>query len=327
MEDCIKWGAALSRAVANGILREGIINACIILSGGIDSTFTALSVEGQVRLHGVTVLTGPSAPDADYAREAVSATGIPHTTVVLTDCLAGECVDTVIKALKTIDPIEVACDVPLVAALRACRRLGYSVAITGDGGDELFIGYSFLFRRGVDGVRDWLKYAITSAKFSSVPLGRRLGVRVVTGLYTKPVKRLSRVIPIECRVREVGGRVWGKLLMREYLSMQGLPKVAWRRKTPLLQGSGTQELLRAWASRVGRGEAEELSTKYGIKLPSLPHAYLLRRLVELGLSPPPKCPDPSRRCPTCGACLEGRFCSFCGTYVGRDGVAYHYSGP
>ncbi len=326
MIDCIKWGAELSRRVVEGVSSFRLSDACLIMSGGIDSTFTALSIKDYVRLEAVTVVAGREALDVGYAREAANSLGIKHVTHTPADDVINECVDLVLKVFRTIDPVEVVCDIPLCASLLKCRSMGYRVAITGDGGDELFLGYSFLFRRGVKGLREWLERVLIKASFSSIPLGSYLGVKVIPALYTLPVKELVKYVPIECMVRRFNGFTWGKFLMRIYLSLNGLNRIAWRRKAPLLQGSGTSSLLRRWSLMITDSEVDELSKAYGIKLPSKPHAYLLKRLLNLGIKPPRECPDPGRRCPTCGACMDNGFCRFCGTYVSGEGVTYHYSG-
>jgi len=51
-----------------------------------------------------------------------------------------------VKTMKSFDPMEIRNSVAIYVGLKVVKENGISTVMTGDGCDELFAGYSFLFR-------------------------------------------------------------------------------------------------------------------------------------------------------------------------------------
>ncbi len=322
-ESCIKYSRRLAKLVAQSFLEEKC--DCLLLSGGIDTSFTALSLALHgVRPKAVTVLYDDGSPDNRYARIIVEKLGLKHVVVTASDELVGDCLRKVLRVFKTIDPVEVVCDIPLCIGLTVALREGCKCVMTGDGGDELFFGYSFLLDENHGYLEEWVKRVI-GKRFSSEIMGEYLGLKVVPAFYSSKVKEYSRQIPFSCRIRKSGKRIWGKYLLRIFLDEHGLSEIAWREKTPVNIGSGFNILLSQWARRMSFNTVLRLYRESFIHFPSKPHAYLYLKLIEEGIRPPDKCANPRKACPICGRCMVDDHCSFCGASIGRDGRVMVYS--
>ncbi len=296
----------------------------MLLSGGVDSSFVAASASGQLEA-GLTAVASPRAPDLPYASAVARALGLAHAIVVPSARDVEECLDLCIEVSRSIDPIEIACGIPLCLALRRARELGFRSVATGDGGDEIFVGYRFLLRKSLREVEDWLERVERTASFSSVAIGAALGVDVLPALFDERVREVARLLSVEDRVALIARQRVGKAPLRRALALMGLPLVAWREKEPILRGSGFESLIEEWSSRASSSDAE-LATRLGMRLPSRAHLYLLKRYLSLGLEPPSASEGSGPRCPFCGSALANGFCRFCGTYVDSSGVPIpHYS--
>ncbi len=320
MGECLSIASRLARIVARYAALEGC--DCVLLSGGIDTSFVATAVAahapGLVRL-AVSVLPEGS-PDEAYAHRVSEALGLRLAALRPSTPGFRAAVDASLVALGIVDPVEVAGAAGAALGLAAARSEGCGCVLTGDGGDELFLGYEFLLNAGPREIGEWrARMTGGGAHFVVDDLAGVLGVRVCHPLYSPEARLVAREAPLECLIsRGPGGSRVGKYLLRLYLDAMGLPWVAWRGKTPITMGSGALGLLEGLARGSRPVEGWE---------PSEAHAYLMARMLDLGLEPPGPCPDPGRRCPVCGRCLEGGRCRFCGAYLGGGGVSVYRGQP
>lgn len=311
---CIELARELASLVYRELSREPC--DCILLSGGIDTSFITVSytsIGGRFRL---AVIEAPwLSEDLPYALRLASMLNLRIAHSRLEGRSLRDSIDLAVSLLAIADPVEVASAAAAALALGCARAEGCRCVVTGDGGDELFLGYDFLLsmeRRELDSWRR--RMAAGAAYFTVDDVADALGVKVVHPLYSPSVRGFSQEIPLECLVNKgPDGRVYGKFLMRLYLHLAGLPWLAWRAKTPVTHGSGVLEALES----LSRG-----STPLEGWEPSRPHAYLVRRLKEMGILKP-KCSEKSRACPVCGRCIERGRCRFCGAVTSRGGVSVY----
>ena len=199
---CLGYGVELAMLVCDELLGRGC--DCVLLSGGVDTSFVTSSYVGVFRgLKVVTVVYDSDALDLEYATYVAKLLGLSH--VVHTPSLdeIAMCEEIVLRTMKTIDPIEVACDIPTCIGLLIAKKLGCSYVATGDGGDELFFGYSFLLNKNSYELEEWFKKILAKEKFPSEKLGKELNIPVVAALFTQRIKEFSKKVPIECKIGSV----------------------------------------------------------------------------------------------------------------------------
>jgi asparagine synthase (glutamine-hydrolysing) len=321
--NCDLLGDELASSVGTLVKKRGC--DCILFSGGIDTSFVAAAaVEAGLRPRLITVKL-PGSADSEFSGAAAKALGLELTEARSDDAIIEECKRTAISVTRSIDPVEIAADTAACLGIRAAREVGCRCIATGDGGDELFLGYPFLFSYDDRGVERWYSRVLTGSRFASRELGFALGVRVELPLYTDDARSIALKTPLRCKVDEIGGRIYGKVLMRKRLERFGLGTVAWRSKVPVTDGSGATGLIARWSSRVDLERSVELFERVGITFPSRAHVHLYMEMEDMCMKKPGRCSDERGRCPTCGSCMDDNFCRFCGTYMGDGGTTSHYS--
>ncbi len=315
LQECLQYANIIASLVAKV---SGECD-CITLSGGVDTTFIALSHPRGGALRAITVDLGGD--DGVYASLVALELGITdHVILKPTEEEFLKAVDWVLANLKTIDPIEVSADAVHYITSTWALRSGCYCLISGDGGDEVFLGYTFLEDKSVEEVLAWHRSMLENAWLPSVHVGALVGVRVIAPLYSQSVRDIARSIPLKCMLRK-GFR--GKILLRLYIESQGLGRVAWRRKTPVNIGSGSLEKLKSIAGRA-RLDVEALGRVRGsmrFKPPTVLHTFLAYRMLELGIEPPEVVDG---GCPLCGRRLDRGYCRFCGCYLTSQGCTLHY---
>ncbi|MCE4619827.1 MAG: asparagine synthase-related protein [Desulfurococcales archaeon] len=315
MDACLRYAVELGETVARLMEDNGC--DCILLSGGVDTGFLAVSSHLYARgfERAYTVVDG-GGRDYGLASSLASALGLRNHIIVLNRGVVLPALDLALSTLRVADPVEIAGATSIALGLIHAKSDGCKCVVTGDGGDELFLGYGFLLDKPLKELSAWReRMAEGHAFFNSKPLASTLGVRLCTPLYHESVRNASLRVPPECLVGEAprGGRA-GKLVVRLFLEYAGFPEHAWQGKRPVTSGSGILGFLESLARSAGIVEGWE---------PSRLHAFLLARMRVLSIEYPGPCKDESRRCPVCGRCLEGNRCPFCGAYISEGGVSVY----
>jgi len=189
---------SMSENELSGILEEGLklhlasdVPLAVFLSGGVDSSAVANLAQRANRspIHTFTLaFEEQELNEGPIARRVASAIGTEHHEVVLTE---GEFVGNLERALDSLDQ-------PTIDGYnafyisRAIRQAGFTVALSGTGGDELFGGYT--------SYRD-LPPLHRSARLSAfVPRELKVGLASAA---TWPLRRAQGAVPPQTR--------WAKL--------------------------------------------------------------------------------------------------------------------
>jgi asparagine synthase (glutamine-hydrolysing) len=153
----------------------------------------------------------------------------------------------VIYHLESFDPSLVRSSVPNYLISRHARRQGIEVLLSGEGGDEVFCGYSYLkdypleelFERQVE----CLGFLHNNASLRLDRMNQCNSVRVATPLISGKLLDYAMRIPAEYKQRPAQkGRIEKWIFRKAFESM--LPeRIAWRLKQEFSEGSGTAGLL------------------------------------------------------------------------------------
>jgi len=292
----------------------------LLLSGGLDTAILAYLASKWVKPSCVTVaLRGAPAPDVDYAKLVASRLELRHYVHYFGNEELDESIRAVIRIMKSFDPMEIRNDVAIYVALKIGRDHGMSTIMTGDGCDELFGGYSFLFGLTKEQLDIALKKLWANMRFSSVCLAKGLGVEVRLPFLEPQFKALAMELDVDLKVRTERGVVWGKWVLRKAFENIIPRQLAWRLKAPIEVGTGTAILPSLFNSRISDPEFSEKKTRYldedRVIIRSKEHLFYYEIFrSEVGI--PYTANSNLKTCPDCGSNAEegASFCRTCGAY-------------
>lgn len=307
--------AELRDALAASVQRN--LSGAVLLSGGLDSSILASIGSKFVDLAGITV-TYNNAPDLMYARIIAEKYQIKHLIRHLAIADMEDAIENVIRIMQSFDPMEVRNTIVVYSSINVLKQNGFNSVMTGDGGDELFVGYNYLLRLEGDRLEDELNKLWTIMHFSSTVIGKELGVSVKSPYLDSKFIEFAEKIPISFKVREQNGARWGKWILRICFQDEITMDVAWRPKMPLEQGAGTSALTQHFNSSVGKDDFNSKVKRYAqqdsVKIRDKEHLHYYE--VYRKFFNAPKENNCEARCPNCQGCVrkDSRFCRTCGAF-------------
>ncbi len=275
----------------------------VLASGGVDSTAVALAhVDVGLRPLLITVqyLENPG-DDLTYVLRVATRLGLPLVARFVTRLEAVAAAEKVVQILRVFNPMEVVNCAAVYVALTEAATRGVRRVCTGDGGDELCVGYSYMLRMSIQELKKYVQQLPARWSFCSFKIGEALGIEIVAPFLEVVDILLS--IPVEEKVK-CGV---GKCLLRAELAEKVGHDVAWREKSPLEKGTGFLALYKILA---------EMSRGFEVDIPVEGAArYLYRVYRQAGYTYPKGLKNP---CPICGHELIDSYCPMCGFYLRRD---------
>lgn len=290
----------------------------ILLSGGLDTSIVATLARDRGLRFAVTVVVGDDAPDLAYATGLARSLGVEHVVLRRSlDQLAAS-LPALVRIIGSFDGMFLRNDIVVYEGLREVAACGFRSCWTGDGADEMFAGYSFVFERSPEEIERVIRRFATTMRFNGPAIGRALGVDVHSPFIDPTVIAHAVTLPGASFVMEADGRRMGKApLRRAFASVLPAGHVL-RRKDPIEIGSGSTALREHVAARVGdafdEGAAQILAEdRVRIRDPEHLAYYRVYRKVFGG--PPWADPSLPKECPGCHARgPEGTYCTVCGAY-------------
>jgi asparagine synthase (glutamine-hydrolysing) len=291
------------------------------LSGGLDSSILAFLLRPKQTF---TIGWDSQAPDLPYARLVSQKYSENHAEFTLKDdenlsrLLKG-----VIKNLKTFSPIEVRNSCVVYAGLLHAKEYGYKDIMTGDGCDELFAGYNYLDRyfKKVNELDRELRRLWHIMHFSSVSLGRTLGIGVKTPYLDKEFLGYAKSIDPGLKIGEFSGKTWGKFVLRMCFEKGLGPDIAWREKLAQEEGAATMNLKNLAENHINqsrfRSRAGEV-LKEGVNVRDKEQLYYYD-IFRTYFCPPGEEDCTDIRCHGCSGCISTsrNYCRTCGAFVSR----------
>ena len=313
-EICFKL-RLLSQEATKRNLTEGIL-----LSGGLDTSILATIASKFASLKAFTVaLEGAPAPDVQYATLMARRLALEHVVYYFQNDELYDAVRVVVKTMRSFDPMEIRNSMAVYIGLRVAREHGMGTVMTGDGCDELFAGYSFLFDLEKEQLDLELQKLCDVMQFSSIKLARALGIEAKL-LYLDPgFKSFAMKIDSSYKVRDKKGMKWGKWIVRK-ASESILPEeIVWRVKTPIEYGSGTSTLPNLFNEKISDEEFKDKKCKYfdEDKVMIRDKEQLFYYEVYKSAMGVPRSTDlKGKLCPQCNSNVaEGAtYCRTCGAY-------------
>ncbi len=298
-----------------GLLREATQREpadALLLSGGIDTSAIAVASSKDLQdIYAFTVVLGDSCPDLPYARRVAELFGYKHQILNISEEEALQRVPEVIKILNTFDPA-IPNDLAIYLALREVKELGLKNALTGDGSDELFAGYSFMYELEPSDLRNYIEKLSVSMDFSSNKLGRYMGIGIRQPFLSEEVVKFALDLDTGLKVKSVKGKIYGKWILRKAFE-NDISGLFLRDKDPIEVGSGMSGLRETISSQISDGEFKEKRRDYGISFMNKEHLYFYEVYREV-VGEVTEAEEGTNACPLCGSRVssEGVHCYICG---------------
>lgn len=225
-----------------------------LLSGGMDSSIiSALAAEllrsrrgPNARLRTYAMGVGES-QDIRNARLVAEHIGSDHRELLVDLPALLDALPEVIYALESFDPSLVRSAVSNHLISRYAREDGYEVLLSGEGGDELFCGYTYLKELPADKIPGeqvrCLGFLHNNASLRLDRMNQWNSVRVVAPFVSGELLQYALRIPPEYKIRPHEGELMEKWILRKAFASVLPEAVVWRPKQEFSQGSGSAGVL------------------------------------------------------------------------------------
>lgn len=289
----------------------------LALSGGLDSTILAYLLKEKKPKCLAIISQDHTANDLTYCQLAAQRLDLELTIKMfdISQILNG--IEQTIKILKNFNDIEIRNNVVPYLAISEIKAQGFGGIITGDGADELFAGYNFLLNKTIPDLESDLKRIAKIMHFPSQKLGQALGIKVESPFCSDLVKEFAKNTPASEMIGIHDGKKFGKFILRQAFDGAIPPQIAWRQKSPMQEGAGTQGLTEFFDGMIPDEmfleKIKQIKQADNITIRSKEslHYYETYRKYH---SPSMAKSDPS--CPDCHHMIEegSRFCRMCGRF-------------
>ena len=278
----------------------------ILLSGGLDTSILALLSPEST---GINMRLNGYGEDVKYARMLAGKLGLKLYTESITVEKALSQIPEVIGILESFDPA-LPNDMAVYLALKSAKEKGIASVITGDGADEIFAGYSFMFDLDLD---NYLPKLARKMSFSSNRLGEHMGIEIKQPFLDRDVIDLALSIGPVLKIGKHNGQRVGKWVLREAYSNLLPREIAWQTKRPIEMGSGFSRLHDIIGARISDREMAEAKASIPVNFLSKDHLYYYRLYRQVVGEIPAPLPG-ENICPVCGTGIaqQSTHCRICG---------------
>jgi asparagine synthase (glutamine-hydrolysing) len=294
----------------------------IQLSAGLDTSILATVAARQgrrLKAVCVSVADGPGL-DEPYADLVATRLGLDLHVIrpQLSDLV--ENMPALIRILGTFDPMELRNSIASYLALEKAREIGVSRVFTGDGADELFAGYSYMFNMPATDLPKYIRHLNEVMYFSSRIMAPHVPIGVELPYIRDEIRQFALTLNFEDLVIDRKGTSLGKRILREAFADVLPDEITWRIKTPIEFGSGSTALQKFAGEQIGdqqfREECKTASENDGVALRD--KEQLLYYRMYRRIFPPPR--EQQQDVKSCNQCygpvprLDMTFCRICGAY-------------
>ena len=297
------------------------VNECksdwIALSGGLDSSILAHLRKDQ-KPQTMTIITKDFlGTDLTFAQIIAKHLGLPLSLIQVSMEEVLDSINETIKILGNYNDIEIRNSIVPYIYLTTLKKKGVDSVITGDGADEVFAGYNFLLKKSDEEIGEELKRIKKIMHFPSKDIARSLNMKVETPFLNEELIKFSDGIEISQKINAKDGEKFGKWILRETFEKYLPNNITWREKSPMQDGSGTNNLTGLFNTIITDDIFTQKKTRIleedGVYIrtkESLHYYECFRKTNSVKKS------DSDNRCPDCNYEIapNSRFCRMCGKF-------------
>ena len=297
------------------------VNECksdwIALSGGLDSSILAHLRKDQ-KPQTMTIITKDFlGTDLTFAQIIAKHLGLNLSLIQVSMEEVLDSINETIKILGNYNDIEIRNSIVPYIYLTTLKKKGVDSVITGDGADEVFAGYNFLLKKSDEEIGEELKRIKKIMHFPSKEIARSLNMKVETPFLNEELIKFSDDIEISEKINAKDGEKFGKWILRETFEKYLPNNITWREKSPMQDGSGTNNLTGLFNTIITDDIFTQKKTRIleedGVYIrtkESLHYYECFRKTNSVKKS------DSDNRCPDCNYEIapNSRFCRMCGKF-------------
>ena len=297
------------------------VNECksdwIALSGGLDSSILAHLRKDQ-KPQTMTIITKDFlGTDLTFAQIIAKHLGLPLSLIQVSMEEVLDSINETIKILGNYNDIEIRNSIVPYIYLTTLKKKGVDSVITGDGADEVFAGYNFLLKKSDEEIGEELKRIKKIMHFPSKDIARSLNMKVETPFLNEELIKFSEDIEISKKINAKDGEKFGKWILRETFEKYLPNNITWREKSPMQDGSGTNNLTGLFNTIITDDIFTQKKTRIleedGVYIrtkESLHYYECFRKTNSVKKS------NSDNRCPDCDYEIapNSRFCRMCGKF-------------
>ena len=300
---------------------ENAVRECksewIALSGGLDSSILAHLRKDQ-NPQTMTIITKDFlGTDLTFAQIIAKHVGLPLSLIQVNMEEVLDSINETIKILGNFNDIEIRNSIVPYIYLITLKKKGINSVITGDGADEVFGGYNFLLKKSDNQIEDELKRIKKIMHFPSKDIARSLDMEVETPFLNEDMIKFSDDLPVSKKINSKEGKKFGKWILRETFEEYLPNNITWREKSPMQDGSGTNNLTGLFNTII----TDEIFIKKKAKILEEDGVYIrtkesLHYYECFRKSNSVKKSNSDKRCPDCNYEIgeNSRFCRMCGKF-------------
>ena len=289
----------------------------IALSGGLDSSILAHLRKDQ-KTQAITIITKDFlGTDLTFSQIIAKHTGLPLSLMQVSMEEILDSINETIKILENFNDIEIRNSIVSHLYLNSLKEKGVNSVITGDGADEIFAGYNFLLKKSEEELEEELKRIKKIMHFPSKDIAKSLNMKVETPFLNEDVVKFSDSIPISKKINVKEDKKFGKWILRETFEKDLPRNIVWREKSPMQDGSGTNNLTGLFNTII----TDEIFLQKKTKILEEDEVYIrtkesLHYYESFKKSNSVKKSNSDNKCPDCNykIDLNSRFCRMCGKF-------------
>ena len=300
---------------------ENAVRECksdwIALSGGLDSSILAHLRKDQ-KPQTMTIITKDFlGTDLTFAQIIAKHVGLSLSLIQVNMEEVLDSINETIKILGNFNDIEIRNSIVPYIYLSTLKKKGINSVITGDGADEVFGGYNFLLKKSDNEIEDELKRIKKIMHFPSKDIARSLDMEVETPFLNEDMIKFSDNLSVSKKINSKEGKKFGKWILRETFEEYLPNNITWREKSPMQDGSGTNNLTGLFNTII----TDEIFTQKKAKILEEDGVYIrtkesLHYYECFRKSNSVKKSDSDSRCPDCNyeIGVNSKFCRMCGKF-------------
>ena len=310
------------RQLTDKVVKKNLTDG-MLFSGGLDTSIIAFVASKYTKMEAFTVAFENSpALDLEYAKLMANLLKMNHTIHFFGEEEMHSAIQDVIKILRVFDPMDVRNSVAAYVGLKCAKANGIKSVMTGDGLDELFAGYSWLFNLNEKELMRSLSNMWEVMQFTSIPMAQSLGMEAKAPFLDPEFKSFAASTDPKLMIRSERGKTWGKWIIRK--AYEGLlpDEIVWRIKTPIEFGSGTTIFPKVFGEKISDKYFQEKSKKYLetdlVSIRDKEHLFYYEIFrSNIGVPAEVFKDAEGKQCPHCkskGVKERSKFCKVCGAY-------------